>query len=393
MLKPILQEIIDIEDLQELMRFFHEAAGLSVGIMDNDRHWLVSLGWQDICLKFHRVNPDTRNNCLLSESRVQEYLTSKDYLVYICPNGLVEVAMPLILDQQNLGYFFLGQFFQESPDLDYFRRQAIGHDFDVESYLAAVTRVPIVSQQRIDHLMRFFTRFFDLLMRVGVEKRQRRKAEQEMLEAREQLEVRVKERTRELNQALLEVGDLAAQLSETLHQVEHLAVTDLLTETYNRRKFDEIIDAAQQRDRGEHKTFSLIMFDIDHFKRVNDRFGHSCGDQVLQQLCRLIRGLIRQGDLLIRWGGEEFLVLLPETALAEAAPLAERIRQEVAAMEFTQAGHITISLGVAELHFGDTIDALIRRVDDALYRAKQGGRNRVVLDSYGDDSTGRSATE
>ena len=374
-----LQEIIDLDDLQELMRFFYEAAGISVGILDNDHSWVVSVGWQHICTDFHRVNPESRKNCILSEFRIQEYLDSKEYLTYPCPNGLIEVAIPILLDDTPLAFFFLGQFLHHPPDHDYFRRQAIAYGFDIDAYLQALDKVPIVSPQRIDYLMRFFSRFFDLLTRIGSENKHRRQAELETQQAKEQLEIRVEERTQELNRSLIEVGDLAAQLNESLKQVEQLAVTDTLTETYNRRKFDEI--AGQEHRRAEHEKipFSLIMFDLDHFKKVNDKFGHSIGDQVLKHLCRLIRGLIRQGDLLIRWGGEEFLLLLPATEIDEAGPFAERVRLEVEKEDFPIAGQITISLGVAQLQEGDSIDALLKRVDSALYRAKQKGRNRVVL--------------
>ena len=374
-----LEEIINLDDLRELMRFFYEAAGISVGILDTDQNWVVSIGWQRICTKFHRVNPESRKNCLLSESRIQEYLDSKEYLTYPCPNGLVEVAIPILLDDTPLAFFFLGQFLHQPPDHDYFRRQAIAYDFDIDAYLQALDKVPVVSPQRVEYLMRFFSRFFDLLTRIGAENKQRRQAELEIQEAKERLEVRVEERTLELNRALTEVGDLAAQLNESLRQVEQLAVTDTLTGTYNRRKFDEIVDHEfSQAGRGK-VPFSLIMFDIDHFKKVNDRFGHSVGDKVLQHLCRLIRGLIRQGDLLIRWGGEEFLLLLPATQIEAAGPFAERIRLEVEQEKFPTVGTITISLGVAQLQNGENIDTLIKRVDSSLYRAKQEGRNRVIL--------------
>ena len=374
-----LQEVIDLDDLQELMRFFYEAAGISVGILDKDQNWVVSIGWQHICTDFHRVNPESLKNCILSEFRIQEYLDSKEYLTYPCPNGLVEVAIPILLDDTPLAYFFLGQFLHHPPDHDYFRRQAIAYGFDIDNYMQALDKVPIVSPQRIDYLMRFFSRFFDLLTRIGAENKQRRQAELETQQAKEQLEVRVEERTQELNRSLIEVGDLAAQLNESLKQVEQLAVTDTLTETYNRRKFDEIV--GQEHHRAEHEKipFSLIMLDLDHFKKVNDKFGHSVGDQVLKHLSRLIRGLIRQGDLLIRWGGEEFLLLLPATQIDEAGPFAERVRLEVEQENFPTAGQITISLGVAQLREGDSIDGLLKRVDNALYRAKQGGRNRVIL--------------
>ncbi len=375
-----LQEIIDVDDLKEQMRFFYEAAGISVGVMDVDQNWLVSIGWQSICTNFHRVNPESRKNCLLSQFRIQEYLDSKkEYITYPCPNGLIEVSIPILLNDTPLGFFFLGQFLHSSPDQDYFRRQAILYGFDIDSYLRVLEKVPVVSQKRIDYLMKFFVRFFDLLTRIGAENQQRHQAELETRRAKEQLETRVEERTCELNRALLEVGDLAAQLNESLQQVEQLAITDTLTETYNRRKFDETIIHEHHRAKHEKEPFSLIMLDIDHFKKVNDQYGHSVGDRVLKQLCQLVRGLIRQGDLLIRWGGEEFLILLPTTLIAEAGPLAERIRLEVEQELFADAGSMTISLGVGQLREGDSTDTLLRRVDNALYQAKQRGRNRVVL--------------
>lgn len=374
-----LQEIIDLDDLRELMRFFYEVAGLSVGVMDADQNWLVSIGWQQICTDFHRVNPETRKNCVMSEFRIQKYLNTKDYLTYLCPNGLIEAAIPILVDDTPIGYFFLGQFLHQPPDHDYFRRQAIAHGFDIPAYLEALKKIPVVSPHRIEHLMNFFIRFFALLTRIGSENQQRRLAELEIQQVKEHLESRVEERTLELNRALIEVGDLAAQLNESLKRVEHLAVTDSLTNTYNRRKFDETIVQEHRRAKRGKTPFSLIMLDIDHFKQVNDKFGHSTGDLVLKQLCHLIRDLIRQGDLLIRWGGEEFLILLPNTLIEAAGPFAERIRVEVEREHFVNVGPITISLGVAQLREGDSTDTLLRRVDNALYRAKQEGRNRVVL--------------
>jgi len=374
-----LKEIIDLDDLRELMHFFHEAAGISVGVMDAENNWLVTIGWQRICTNFHRIAPGSRKNCILSETRIREYLNTKEYLTYPCPNGLIEVAIPILLNDVPLGFFFLGQFLHHPPDHDYFRRQAIAYGFDIDNYLQALETVPVVSKQRIDYLMKFFARFFDLLTRLGSENQQRNLAELEIEQAREQLESRVEERTIELNRALIEVGDLAAQLNESLKKVERLAVTDTLTETYNRRKFDEIVVKEHHFANHGGAPFSLIMFDIDHFKKVNDKFGHRTGDLVLKHLSSLIRGLVRQGDLLIRWGGEEFLILLPSTQIEEAGPFAERVRREVEQEHFPGAGTITISLGVAQLREGDSTDTLLTRVDHALYQAKQGGRNRVVM--------------
>ena len=192
--------------------------------------------------------------------------------------------------------------------------------------------------------------------------------------------MKVEERTRELNHALNEVGDLAAQLNSALNQVEQLAVTDSLTKTFNRRKFDEIVQQEYELAQRGQRPFAVIMFDIDFFKRVNDNYSHSVGDRVLQHLCRVVQELTRHADLLIRWGGEEFLILLPTTFLDAALQMAERIRVKVEQDSFPEVGQITISLGVAQFNTGDTVVSLLTRVDEALYRAKQQGRNCVVVE-------------
>ena len=123
----------------------------------------------------------------------------------------------------------------------------------------------------------------------------------------------------------------------------------------------------------------MIMFDIDHFKKVNDTYGHTVGDYVLQTLTQIVRENLREIDYLVRWGGEEFIIITPETDIEKAEVLAERIRKATENYIFDQVGAITISLGVAQLKKDDTEDTFIKRVDDAMYLAKQKGRNRVEV--------------
>lgn len=126
-----------------------------------------------------------------------------------------------------------------------------------------------------------------------------------------------------------------------------------------------------------------MIFDIDHFKRINDHYGHKIGDQVLQKLAERCQKTSRTVDLISRYGGEEFVILLPETNLKSASRVAERLRQSIMNDSFpTDAGalRVTISLGVAEAKESDTLHTLIERADVALYKAKDAGRNRVMLD-------------
>jgi diguanylate cyclase (GGDEF)-like protein len=173
------------------------------------------------------------------------------------------------------------------------------------------------------------------------------------------------------------------RLEEANQALARLAVTDQLTGASNRLRLGRVMDAEIERSRRYEQPLSVIMFDIDHFKQVNDTHGHGAGDDLLRELARLVMDSIRTADTLFRYGGEEFLVTVPQTGLEAAASLAEKLRRLVAAHVFPLGLSATISLGVAELEPGETVEALMARVDAALYRAKQGGRNRVEADAGG----------
>ena len=161
------------------------------------------------------------------------------------------------------------------------------------------------------------------------------------------------------------------------------AITDALTGVYNRRGLHQLGDFELRRARRINRSFCIMIFDIDHFKRINDHYGHKAGDQVLQKLAEQCQKTSRTVDLISRYGGEEFVILLPETNLESACRVAERLRQSIMNEPFpTDAGalRITISIGVAEAREIDTLHTLIERADVALYKAKETGRNRVVFD-------------
>ena len=176
-----------------------------------------------------------------------------------------------------------------------------------------------------------------------------------------------------------EVGKLRQQLS----QLEQLVATDHLTGAWNRAHLDRMIELELSRSNRYQQPLSLLLLDIDHFKNINDRYGHQTGDLVLQEIVRVTRDQIRKADLLFRWGGEEFVVIAPSSGYRSAAALAEKIRTAVALHNFPGTGKITVSLGVAE-HLPDekAVD-FFHRVDSALYAAKNGGRDRVVIDRRG----------
>lgn len=170
---------------------------------------------------------------------------------------------------------------------------------------------------------------------------------------------------------------------QTEAKLQELATTDSLTELYNRRHFFELAEREFIKTQRYQHDLAAMMLDLDHFKQVNDQYGHLVGDYVLQEVARRLRECIRETDILGRYGGEEFVVLLPETSLSDGQETAERLCQTVSAKQIATGEHtlsITISVGIANLEEDDiTIDTLIDRADQALFTAKQTGRNQVVV--------------
>jgi diguanylate cyclase (GGDEF)-like protein len=158
-----------------------------------------------------------------------------------------------------------------------------------------------------------------------------------------------------------------------------LAMTDSLTQVDNRRRLEKYIDEEVKRSDRHHLPLVLIMFDIDNFKRINDRFGHSTGDMVLVNTARLIKGSLRGSDHFGRWGGDEFICLATNTDEDTAIHLAERLRKELEQAKIMESFPVTGSFGLTRFVRGDTTDILVRRADLGLLRAKVNGRNQVVV--------------
>jgi diguanylate cyclase (GGDEF)-like protein len=163
-----------------------------------------------------------------------------------------------------------------------------------------------------------------------------------------------------------------------LEEKEKLTLIDPLTQVGNRRFFTQVLKEELDKSRRYHYPISLIIFDIDHFKQINDTFGHIAGDSVLKELSALINGQLRSSDHLARWGGEEFTIVLPESHLSEGAVTAEKLRQAVENYPFSIKQHVTCSFGVTECSTDESVEDAIDRVDCKLYQAKETGRNKVV---------------
>ncbi|KIM12773.1 MAG: hypothetical protein KU37_02550 [Sulfuricurvum sp. PC08-66] len=164
-------------------------------------------------------------------------------------------------------------------------------------------------------------------------------------------------------------------------ELETLSVTDRLTAIFNRRKLDELLSVESQKAKRYERPLSLLIIDIDYFKKVNDTFGHQVGDTTLQSVATLLQQNIRNSDHVGRFGGEEFMVICPETDSDHASALAEKLRLAIDQYSFETLGHATISIGVASLKHEESVEAWVKRADCALYRAKENGRNRIEIDA------------
>lgn len=175
------------------------------------------------------------------------------------------------------------------------------------------------------------------------------------------------------------LASLNQQLQQLNLELERLSVTDKLTGLFNRLKLDVVLNAEIERASRFSQSLSIILIDVDYFKQVNDRYGHPVGDQVLQEFADILARTTRKVDTVGRWGGEEFLVICPNTDIAGASQLSRHLRVAVEAHTFPVVGSVTASFGVSGFESNDHANDIVARADEALYAAKQNGRNCVVV--------------
>ena len=193
------------------------------------------------------------------------------------------------------------------------------------------------------------------------------------------LDISRQEDVAEMRQSLDRLQQTNQELQKTLVELDRLASTDKLTGAWNRRRLEETVSNEMDRLKRYDHPLSLLLIDIDFFKKINDLHGHVRGDQVLAELATVVQSTLRVTDSLTRWGGEEFVVLSPNTTLSTMSMLAERLREKISRTVFPAVMHVTVSIGVAECMSGESWEEWFKRADAALYRAKASGRNQVQL--------------
>lgn len=176
-----------------------------------------------------------------------------------------------------------------------------------------------------------------------------------------------------------QIEQLNQELTEANQRLEHLVHTDALTQVWNRYHMEQTLEEEVKRCKRHGRDLAVILLDIDHFKRVNDDYGHDVGDKVLKLISEAIHQWLRSSDVFGRWGGEEFLIIAPETDLESASQLAERLRRRLSNLQFDKVGQVTASFGVAELLPSEDRNSLVKRADNALYQVKESGRNSVEV--------------
>lgn len=186
----------------------------------------------------------------------------------------------------------------------------------------------------------------------------------------ETLESLIRERTAELEA-------LNQQLNKKVREISYLANTDKLTQLHNRYSFESELEREMARAERYGSPMSISLFDIDYFKTINDTYGHSEGDIALARIGEVVRHSIRKADIAARWGGDEFAIIFPETAMEQTRAITEKLMNRLGGIELDHVHGLSGSFGITQFETGDSRDALIRRVDEALYAAKKQGRGRI----------------
>lgn len=218
-MKYKVTDIIDIEKIEKLMSAFYSITKIPYGLLDLEGNILSGIGWQGICVKFHRVNPESEARCIRSDKSVADRLkiNRQDYYMYKCLNGIMEAVAPIIIEGEHIANLFCGHFFFEEPDKEYFRKQAVEFGYDIDAYLEELSRVPIISKDKLEASIRYYVKLAKMFSTIGLNQLKQREAEEKLQKYNEILEKRVNERTVELVKSNKKLKESEERYRNLLH--------------------------------------------------------------------------------------------------------------------------------------------------------------------------------
>jgi len=458
-IKYHISELIDIPLLQQLFDSFFELTGIMHAFLDVDTNILTRTGWSDMCLKFHRICPQTEFRCKQSDSFMSAHLEDGPYIRYRCMNGLIDYATPIIVEGQHLATIYMGQLLNEPPDEEYFLQQAQEFGFDEEAYIEALHKITIIPDQQVKPIMEFYSKLGQVLATMGLGRLRRIEAANQVIREREErlrlvlegsndafwdwnietgkmywsprwAEILgyyqekpepnihtwesllhpddIQDTMKKLNEHLdgripkyeaeyrlltksgewkwilargrvvakneqgkpLRVAGTCSDITERKQaeaEIKYLSFHDKLTGLYNRTFFEEELKRINTR---RQLPLGLIIGDVNGLKLINDAMGHLEGDKVLIEAAEIFRKSCRQEDIISRWGGDEFIVLLPQCDSETTLKVFKRISDSFICINSLPV-LINISLGMA---IKDNLDRDIRDVikeaEEKMYRNK-----------------------